>query len=83
MKNPALVELEEVRVSVVQTADLFPLKLRAGSPQDLLDATELLRMPRAGDRKAWGAAASRASRRDGFLLALEHHLAVFDPNILN
>jgi hypothetical protein len=22
-------------------------------------------------------------RRDGFLFALEHHLAVFDPNILN
>ncbi len=53
------VDLKGLAVPVVQSQDLFLLKLHAGGPQDLLDAAELLRMQTDADRTAWEALAAK------------------------
>jgi hypothetical protein len=45
-------------VRVVQARDLFLVKLHAGGPQDLLDASQLLRVQDEATARAWKGAAS-------------------------
>ncbi len=59
VKKAGPVDLDGFVVPVVRAGDLFLLKLRAGGPQDLLDAAELLRMQTPAARKAWEASASK------------------------
>jgi len=59
VRNATPVEVEGLVIRVAQAAGLFLLKLRAGGPQDLLDAAELLRLQPAQERAAWEAAASK------------------------
>jgi hypothetical protein len=59
VRNATPLDLDGLVIRVARDSDLFLLKLRAGGPQDLLDAAELLRMQPAGDQAAWEAAASK------------------------
>lgn len=59
VRNATPVEVEGLVIHVARAADLFLLKLRAGGPQDLIDAAELLRMQPAQEQAAWQAAASK------------------------
>jgi hypothetical protein len=57
-------EVEELAVRVVQARDLFLLKLHAGGPQDLLDASQLLQMQDEATGRAWKDAASNMQMGD-------------------
>lgn len=59
VRNAAPVDVEGLVLRVATGADLFLLKLRAGGPQDLLDAAELLRMQPSQEQAAWETAASK------------------------
>jgi hypothetical protein len=58
VRNARTFEVEGSPVRVVQDRDLFLLKLHAGGPQDLLDASQLLRMQNEATGSAWKAAAA-------------------------
>ena len=58
VRNARTSELEGSQVRVVQARDLFLLKLHAGGPQDLLDASRLLQMQDKATGSAWKDAAS-------------------------
>jgi predicted nucleotidyltransferase len=58
VRNARTFELEGLPVRVVQARDLFLLKLHAGGPQDLLDASQLLQMQDEATGSAWKDAAS-------------------------
>jgi hypothetical protein len=51
-------------VRVVQARDLFLLKLHAGGPQDLLDASRLLQMQDEATGSVWKDAASNMHMED-------------------
>ena len=59
VRNAQVFELEGSQVRVVQARDLFLLKLHAGGPQDLLDASQLLQMQDEATGRAWKDAASK------------------------
>lgn len=59
VRNAAPVDVEGLVIRVATAADLFLLKLRAGGPQDLLDAAELLRLQPSEEQAAWETAASK------------------------
>jgi hypothetical protein len=48
-----VVDVDGLKIPVVQAADLFLLKLYAGGPQDLFDAAALLRNQGPEERSAW------------------------------
>jgi hypothetical protein len=58
VRNARTFEVEGSPVRVVQARDLFLLKLHAGGPQDLLDASQLLRMQDEATGSAWKNAAA-------------------------
>ena len=64
VRNARVFEVEGSPVRVVQARDLFLLKLYAEGPQDLLDASQLLRMQDEETRNAWKDAASKVHLRD-------------------
>jgi len=57
-------DVEGLPVRVVQARELFLLKLHAGGPQDLLDASQLLQMQDEAARRVWKDAASNMHLRD-------------------
>jgi hypothetical protein len=57
--NATAVDLGSFVVKVAQPADLFLLKLYAGGPQDLIDATQLLKLQIPTERGRWKAAAAQ------------------------
>jgi hypothetical protein len=59
VRNAAPVDVEGFVIRVATAADLFLLKLRAGGPQDLLDAAELLRIQPSEEQAAWKTTASK------------------------
>jgi hypothetical protein len=59
VRNAQVFELEGSQVRVVQARDLFLLKLHAGGPQDLLDASQLLQMQDEATGRVWKDAASK------------------------
>jgi hypothetical protein len=58
IRNARTFEVEGLAVRVVQARDLFLLKLDAGGPQDLLDASRLLQMQDEATGSEWKDAAS-------------------------
>jgi predicted nucleotidyltransferase len=58
VRNAQTFELEGSQIRVVQARDLFLLKLHAGGPQDLLDASQLLQMQDEATGRTWKDAAS-------------------------
>ena len=65
IRNAGTFEVEGLQVRVVQARDLFLLKLYAGGPQDLLDASQLLRMQDEATRAVWKDAASKLRLGEG------------------
>jgi len=63
VRNAQAFEVEGAPVRVVQARDLFLLKLYAEGPQDLLDASQLLRMQDEKTRDAWKDVASKVHLR--------------------
>ncbi|HEV2178413.1 MAG TPA: hypothetical protein VGW33_14600 [Terriglobia bacterium] len=59
VRRATSLELEGFAVKVVQSEDLFLLKLHSGGPQDLLDAAELFRLQTPAVRTGWKGAASK------------------------
>jgi len=59
IRNAQTFEAVGLAVRVVQARDLFLLKLYAGGPQDLIDASQLLRRQDKTTRSAWKEAASK------------------------
>jgi len=64
VRNARTFEVEGLPVRVVQACDLFLLKLHAGGPQDLLDASRLLQMQDEATGSAWKDAASNMHMGD-------------------
>jgi len=64
VRNARTFEVEGLPVRVVQARDLFLLKLHAGGPQDLLDASRLLQMQDEATGSAWKDAASNMHMGD-------------------
>ena len=64
VRNARTFEVEGSPVRVVQARDLFLLKLHAGGPQDLLDASQLLHVQDEATSRAWKDAASNLHMRD-------------------
>jgi predicted nucleotidyltransferase len=57
-------EVEGCDIRVVRARDLFLLKLHAGGPQDLLDASRLLQLQDEATSRVWKDAASSMQLRD-------------------
>ena len=64
VRNARTFEIDGLPVRVVQARDLFLLKLHAGGPQDLLDASRLLQMQDEATCRAWKDAASKMHMKD-------------------
>jgi len=64
VRNARTFEVEGLPVRVVQPSDLFLLKLHAGGPQDLLDASRLLQLQDEAASRVWKDAASSMHLRD-------------------
>jgi len=64
VRNARTFDIEGLPVRVVQARDLFLLKLYAGGPQDLLDASRLLQRQEEATGRAWKDAASNMHLRD-------------------
>lgn len=64
VQNARTFEVEGLPVRVVQARDLFLLKLHAGGPQDLLDASRLLQMQDEATGRKWKDAASNMHMGD-------------------
>jgi len=66
VRRASPVEFQALTLPVVETGDLFLLKLQAGGPMDLFDAANLLALQTEKERAAWKKRAAEIHRSKKF-----------------